>query len=115
LGLAIEQPDPFFFTFVEDKYGIRAAVKILMTYQDKYKLKTIRQLINRWAPPNENNTDAYVDAVAKEVNVAPDTPVNVNNLNICLPLIRAIIKHENGQQPYDDAELSSAITMAYQR
>ena len=33
---------------------------------------TIRQYIFKFAPPNENNTNAYLDFVCKEMRVAPD-------------------------------------------
>lgn len=51
------------FNSVED--GLRAAMKILLVYMGKYRLVTVAQIINRWAPPSENNTKQYVWNVCK--------------------------------------------------
>jgi hypothetical protein len=33
---------------------------------------TFREFINKFAPPSENNTDAYLDFVCKEMCVSPE-------------------------------------------
>jgi hypothetical protein len=111
-GLAKEQPDASFFSFSEPVYGIRAMAKILMTYHRTYGLNTVRGIIGRWAPPVENNTGAYVASVAKALKVTQDTRINVFTAAVMLPLLKAIIQHENGTQPYDDTLLGNAIAMA---
>ena len=58
-GLAEAQNDAAFCQFKSLEYGWRAAFILLTrTYYHKYRLYTIRGIINRWAPPNENKTDA---------------------------------------------------------
>jgi hypothetical protein len=69
-GLAPEQTDREFFQFTSPKWGIRALARTLIVYQDRGGLKTIDQMISRWAPPNENNTGAYV-AGARAQDVVP--------------------------------------------
>jgi hypothetical protein len=91
-----EQTDPAFFRFASMAYGIRAMVKILYTYQDSHNLRTVRQIIGRWAPPNENDTNGYVQYVADRMGVAPDTYINVHDEHTVLALVRAIIAMENG-------------------
>src|SRR4051812_2651489 len=49
-----------FAAFESHEYGIRALAMLLTTYQDRYGLRTIRQIVSRWAPGNENDTGAYV-------------------------------------------------------
>ena len=72
-GLKAQQEDREFFQFSEMKYGWRAAFKLLChTYYGKYKLKTIRALITRWAPPKENNTEAYIRRVTDRIGIGPD-------------------------------------------
>ena len=61
MGLKDIQSDPSFFQFKEPKYGYRALLKILINYRKKYGLKTISEMINKYAPENENNTSAYRD------------------------------------------------------
>lgn len=53
----------------------RAAKAALLFESDSYKSKTIAGAINRYAPPNENDTNAYASKVAAAVGVSVDTPV----------------------------------------
>jgi len=72
-GLKAQQEDREFFQFSEMKWGWRAAFRLLChTYYGKYKLKTIRALITRWAPPKENNTEAYIRRVTDRIGIGPD-------------------------------------------
>lgn len=108
-GLSPSQTDPEFFQFSDAIYGIRAMAKLLQNYQRLYGLRTVRQIISRWAPPSENDTDAYVYDAADEMNVDPDEPLQ----SAMLPaLIAAIIKHENGVQPYSAQEITRGIALA---
>ncbi len=111
-GLSERQTDIEFFTFKSAVYGIRALARTLITYQDKYDLHSIRQIISRWAPPNENNTEAYISSVAADAGFDADQPLNVHRFAHLLPLTKAIIRHENGQQPYTDIELTKALVLA---
>jgi hypothetical protein len=111
-GLAERQGDVEFFTFKSPIYGIRALARTLITYQDKHGLRTIRQIIGRWAPPVENNTNAYVRAVAEATDLDADQMLDLHNFDYMFPLTKAIIKHENGQQPYTDAQITKALVLA---
>ena len=67
-GLKFYQKDPCFCQFIAMRWGVRAMLVTLRTYVTKYKLKTIPRIINRWAPPEDNNnTLAYVKKVARDV------------------------------------------------
>lgn len=110
-GLADIQPDSRFFTFVDPVYGIRALAKIIRNYRDRYGLNTVQGIINRWAPPVENNTSAYVRAVAAKVGVAP-TELLAWDAGQLRRLVEAIIQHENGQQPYSMATIADGISRA---
>lgn len=102
--------DKAFKAFSDPFYGIRALAKLLLNYERKYGLRTISGIISRWAPDNENDTAAYIDAVAKACGVEPFQVLDVAAM---LPsLVRAIIAHENGQQPYTDEQISQGIAMA---
>ena len=73
-GLRALQEDREFCQFETMAYGWRAAFVILCkTYYGKYKLKTIRALITRWAPPKENNTEAYIRRVTDRIGIGADT------------------------------------------
>lgn len=95
-GMCKEQTDKSFIQFESFTYGIRALMKTLNTYFHKYNLTTITQIINRWAPTNENDTDAYIKSVCRRLNVKPDEDINLNNKDELIALARAIAFHENG-------------------
>jgi len=64
-GQRAEQTDRSFVQFESIEYGIRAAFCLLETYRRKYKAVCIEDIINRWAPPSENDTRKYVETVCK--------------------------------------------------
>lgn len=111
-GLATPQADREFFTFKTAIYGIRALARVLINYQDEHKLRTIRQIICRWAPANENNTAAYVASVEKATGFEADRPLDMHKFVHLAPVVKAIIRHENGQQPYTDTEITKALVLA---
>lgn len=101
--------DKAFKTFSDPVYGIRALAKLLLNYERKYGLNTVSGIISRWAPTVENNTAAYIDAVAKACGVDPFQVIDV--AAYLHSLVPAIITHENGSQPYTDEQISQAIAM----
>ena len=111
-GLAVPQADRDFFTFKSAIYGIRALARTLIAYQDEHGLRTIRQIISRWAPASENDTGAYINAVAKSAGFDADQPLDMHRFAQLQPVVEAIIRHENGQQPYTDAQIIKALVLA---
>lgn len=111
-GLAERQGDVEFFTFKTPIYGIRALARTLIAYQDNHALRSIRQILNRWAPTNENNTPAYVRAVAAQTGFDADQTLDLHSFAHMKPLVEAIIRHENGQQPYSDTQLTKGLVLA---
>ena len=76
--------DAAFCQFSSLVYGYRAAAKLLQTYQTKYKLHVLNQIIGRWAPPNENNTRAYATRVAQQMTKELGEPISVDSrLDVC--------------------------------
>lgn len=111
-GLADQQADKDFFTFKEATYGIRALARLLINYQDKYSLRTIRQIIERWAPPVENDTKAYIASVMAETGFGADEQLDMHDFRDLQPIVEAIILHENGAQPYTDAQITKGLVLA---
>ena len=101
-----------FCVFRSPEWGIRALVKIIQTYERKYSLDTVRGIIERWAPPVENDTSSYITQVAIALNVEQDEPLNLSNSRTMTTLVKAIIGHENGSQPYADATIRAAVALA---
>ena len=99
-----------FVIFDRPENGIRAMARVLKNYQALHGISTVQGIINRWAPGHENPTDAYVAYVAKAAGVGPADKINVAQK---LPaLVRAIIKFENGLNPYSDEVINAGVAMA---
>ena len=101
-GLDAKQSDPSFFKFESMTMGWRAAFIILTkTYYHKYRLFTIRKIIKRWAPSNENDADAYIKKVSDLTGIDPDEPLGIPSLYpsrwMAVGLAMAIV--EGGRQP----------------
>lgn len=115
-----EAKDKSFCVFRSPEYGIRAMARIIRNYTKypgipnvgKPKIDTVREVIHRWAPPNENDTEAYVQSVAKKLGTQANAPIDVFDNAIMVILLKAIIAHENGQQPYSDAQIMAGINLA---
>lgn len=103
--------EPRFCRFSAPEYGIRAIMALLRNYQRKYRLNTVADLISRWAPSNENNTNAYVSGVSKALGVSPGDTVSLSDKDTAIRLAKAIIQHENGSQPYPDAVFEKAYSL----
>ena len=43
----------------------------IRNYYHTYRLFTIRAIVTKWAPPNENNTRAYVENVSRLTGIDP--------------------------------------------
>lgn len=110
-GLREVQNDPSFCQFKEMKWGVRAGAKILQTYQRKYGLKTLRQIINRFAPPTENDTSSYIISVSRRAKIHPDVEIDTTNRGVMNRLIEAMWYVENGQAG-DPYAISQGLTLA---
>jgi len=108
-GLSAKQTDDEFFQFDSSVWGIRAMAKLLQNYQKRYGLDSVEQIINRWAPPIENDTSSYVKSVAQNVGVTPSQTLDLNNVDALSRLVKAVIRHENGINPYSDETIIGAI------
>lgn len=89
-------------------WGIRAMFMDIRSDIRK-GLVTVRKLITEYAPAHENNTAAYIAAVSGALGIGPDAPIAPGHYPA---LVAAIIKHENGVQPYPAADIAQAIRLA---
>ena len=112
VGMAPEQTDSEYVQFTESKYGIRAMAKLLRNYQTRYNLNTIYSLVSRWAPPDENITAAYIEAVSQRTGFPKALYLDLQDNANLVPLMNAMIHHENGSVPYSTDELKAGIALA---
>lgn len=104
--------DGRFAKFETPEHGIRALGRNLLSYQ-RQGIDTVNDIINRWAPPSDNNnTDAYIQAVCAQLGVTPDQPLDASNPDTLKALCASIIQHENGSQPYSDQQLATGVSAA---
>lgn len=101
-----------FCVFAEPRPGIRMLAKTLFAYRDRLGHRTVRRIINTWAPPVENDTGAYVAAVAARVGVSPDAELDLSDFKTLKALVSAIIIHECGGMPYAGSEIDDGLLMA---
>ena len=107
-GARKEQTDKSFVQFESMAYGYRAAWKTLDSYWKHFKRLrqpfTVRAIISRWAPPSENNTDAYVTTVLRLTSLGGNErlprPMRGIAIDKLVRLFRAMTTVECGT-PYD--------------
>ncbi len=109
----VDGSDPGFATFDNALDGIRAGCRVLLNYQRLHGDKTLAQIIARFAPPADgNDTSAYLAHVAQALGVSPDQPIDLHDPTILAALCRAIIRQEEGEQPYPPEIIAQAVAAA---
>jgi len=96
-GETTKQVGVGFETFATIELGYRALLKNLETGIVKGN-DTITKLISRYAPPTENNTTSYVNAVAKYTGIPANKKLTADETTL-KKLAAAISLHENGVNP----------------
>ena len=118
-GLDDPPSDGRFARFVGPQWGIRAAVKVLQSYQ-KRGIVTVRQTISTWAPPAENLTEAYISFVCRKAGVKPETRIDLKDQAQVIAILKAMVLMECGPAPagtangnwLDDAVYTSGYSLA---
>ena len=111
-------PTPRFTTFESSVFGIRALARTLLTYYrhrkaaDGSPIDTVQEVIDRWAPASENDTDSYAEIVARAVGVEKGAEINIEDPEILATLVMSIIRHENAAQPYGRATIALGVATA---
>lgn len=91
--------DGSFVTFESPEMGARAMARTLNSYQTRHGLTTVDQMISRWAPPNENDTRAYVRQVSEYMGVSPHQSIDLQaNPELQTRMMEAMIRMEGGPE-----------------
>ncbi|UNM19239.1 structural protein P5 [Pseudomonas sp. ArH3a] len=120
LGLEVGVPSPRFSRFDTPENGIRALGKLLINYRGKDGMPgvggpgidTVRETITRWAPGNENNTEAYIEAVAGRLGVNANDVIDVRKPATLGVMVTSIIAHECAGFAYSEAVLAEGLRRA---
>lgn len=107
-GLSIDQPDSRFSTFVDARFGFRAAARILKSYKRR-GVVTLGDIINTWAPSFENDTESYINHVSGLTGIGADDVVDEAGYAV---LLAAMTEHENGSNPYSVDFISEGLSWA---
>ena len=103
-GMSKEQTDGTFVQFTTLAYGYRAAWRILFTYFYRFvtekKPFNVRNILHRWAPPTENDTEAYIRSIEKLTGIGEEekllSPIYLNGYHHLARLIAGMTVMENG-------------------
>lgn len=88
--------DSAFKQFESLEWGYRAIFMLLHTYRVRGYGDTIAKMISRYAPPFENNTEAYISRVCQQTGIDRDQRLNTLNSVQMIPIVSAISAVENG-------------------
>lgn len=98
LGEREHPTDGEFEEFVTLAYGVRAAFIILRRYIRRYHLNTIRLIVERWAPRNENETEKYIQFVCKDTGIIADAAIQYEDKETMCKIVGAMAFVECGQR-----------------
>lgn len=87
--------------------GLTALDNNLKSYGNK-GVNTLAGVISKWAPPNENNTNAYIAHAAQVTGLDPNAQIDLNNPYVRHQISAAIVQHENGTKAIYAGPNSSA-------
>lgn len=96
LGEVRPSQDSDFKQFESMAYGYRAMFVLMDSYRRRYALNTLRQMLNRYAPPSENFTEGYIRFVSQKTGILPDEELNTRSERDMVPIISAMSEIENG-------------------
>jgi hypothetical protein len=86
--------DPPFAQFSDPVWGARAMIILVKRTYRGYGLNTIRAIITRYAPPNENDTEAYISAVVGKTGLSANRVLSTED--DYKRVIQAMASVENG-------------------
>jgi hypothetical protein len=102
-------PDGRFAVFGAASQGISALANQLQLYGMRGN-DTLTGIVNKFAPSSDgNDTAAYVAALSNATGYSPGAHLNLNDPAVVSPLVRAIIAHEDGTDPYTPSMESAAV------
>lgn len=104
-------PNGRFAVFGSMQEGVAALVRQIGLYVKRGR-NTIRKILEVYAPPGENNTNAYIAAVSKALGIGPDDALDTENAQQVMGLVRAIANHENGRGFLSDADIAGGYQLA---
>ena len=109
--------DSRFAQFKDAPHGFRATAKDFKTKARK-GVNTVRKLVSVWAPPKnnrgqfENDTEAYIHRVCRQLEITDRTPVDLTKYEDARSIMKAMSVVEQGGWFFKDADLDKGLAMA---
>lgn len=103
-----------FVSFESSPFGVRAADKVLTTYGRDYGINTIRGLINRFAPPSENDTRGYINYISSQLGIDPDAEIDLSDPDLRSRILSPMAMLESRTELTPD-QIQQQIAEANQR
>lgn len=97
-GECARSTDSEFRQFESMEWGYRAMFVLLHTYSRRHGCRTLRDMISRYAPPSENDTEAYIRRVAAATHIGADEPLDTLDGNAMTAVVAAMSEVENGTE-----------------
>lgn len=104
-----------FIQFENDHYGIRSVARNVLTQYERGDYNTISGLLNRYAPRNQNNTQAYINHLTNVLGIGADEALDMNNPEVLDAIVPIIITHETGSNQYTPEQICNAVRDAMHR
>jgi hypothetical protein len=101
-----------FCVFSSPLYGLRAAFVLIRNYYMKHRLRTVSEIISRWAPDGSCIERNYSRFVAQGCGITPTEKINPDDEDFMVAFVKGMVTFENGICPYDDALMRSAYRCA---
>lgn len=97
VGKDFKNTEPF-ERFIDMESGIRAGIRLILNYNEKYGLNTIESILYKFAPPHENSTEAYINKICEETGFTRNQALDFTSKDVIIRLSHRIIRFETGRE-----------------
>ena len=85
------------------EYGLRAAFRLLRNYISGWSgtrkpCKNVHDIVSKWAPASENNTDKYIEFVCKQTGLHQFQSLNFSDRKTMIAIVAAMAEVECGRK-----------------
>jgi hypothetical protein len=110
-GAVPEEGEGRFAKFQSASDGVAALVRQLQLYGNR-GLDSIKEIVEKYAPASENDTQAYIAALTKKLGVGANDTLDLNDPGTLSGLVRGISKHEAGRDFLSDQDVMTGLRTA---
>ncbi|HBM2815728.1 TPA: hypothetical protein LU109_003640, partial [Enterobacter hormaechei subsp. xiangfangensis] len=97
-----------FAGFATPEEGIRAAGDLVLRYNAQ-GVTTLSQIVSKWAPPNENDTQSYIKRVGAQLGLGPNDKIDATDPVVVSKLISAMSTVEGSSMSMTQADIQKSL------